>query len=349
MDVELLTTGARQWADFLGRSDHDFYHLPAYVEFCAANDGGTACAAYVTDGDRALLLPLVLRTVNHLDGAVSVRDAASPYGYPGPLVRCDTASGMNAFLSGAFAAIVERLREEGMVSLFVRSHPILSPPLDPAGATVVTHGRTVSIDLTKPDDQLWRETTKGHRNEIAKAERDGHLARFDDSVSHLAAFASMYRETMARRQAAQEYHFPDAYFEGLRDALSTRLRLCVVEIDGTMAAGGLFVFTGGLAEYHLSATDPRFERQRPTKLMLHFVRTWAAAHGLTRFHLGGGVGGQEDTLFAFKAGFSTDRHQFQTLRAVCHEEAYAELVQRIAPEANPHDRTGFFPTYRRRR
>jgi hypothetical protein len=352
MNVELLTTGARQWADFLEHTEHDFYHLPSYVEFCAANDGGTACAAHVDDHGRSLLLPLILRPVPPFRRQRHSRDATSPYGYPGPLVRCEPAAQVDGFLSAAVAAIVERLRHDEIVSLFVRSHPLLSPPLEVDCATVVTHGRTVSVDLTRTSDELWRQTAKGHRTEIAKAEREGVGVRFDETFEHLPAFASMYRDTMARRHAAPDYHFPDAYFAGLQRALSTRLRLGVVEIDGAFAAGGLFVFTGGLVEYHLSATDARFERQRPTKLLLHFVRTWAAARGLTRFHLGGGVGGHEDTLFAFKAGFSPDRQPFQTLRAVCDEEAYGELVRSAAPDATPDaaldDRAGFFPAYRRK-
>ena len=54
-----------------------------------------------------------------------------------------------------------------------------------------------------------------------------------------------------------------------------------------------------------------FQRERPTKLMLHFVRTWAKDRGLRRLRLGGGVGGKEDSLYRFKAGFSTDRHAFE--------------------------------------
>ena len=42
---------------------------------------------------------------------------------------------------------------------------------------------------------------------------------------------------------------------------------------GEIAGGGLSVETRGLLQYHLSGSDHRFQRERPTKLMLHFVRT----------------------------------------------------------------------------
>ena len=81
--------------------------------------------------------------------------------------------------------------------------------------------------------------------------------------------------------------------------------------------------------------------------MLHFVRTWAKSRGLQRLHLGGGVGASEDSLFRFKAGFSTDRHPFRTLRVVLDELAYADLVRARQPQSDPGDHTGFFPLYRK--
>jgi lipid II:glycine glycyltransferase (peptidoglycan interpeptide bridge formation enzyme) len=186
-----------------------------------------------------------------------------------------------------------------------------------------------------------------HRNQIQKALRSGHRAYFDDGFERMDAFAAIYRETMGRVSASEYYQFADDYFRALREALGPRVRLCVVEIEGEVAAGGLFVETGPLLQYHLSATDGRFRREAPTKLMLHYVRGWAQERGVRCLHLGGGVGGAEDSLFAFKAGFATDRHRYRTLRVVTDRDAYAALVAAHDPSADPADCGGFFPLYRR--
>jgi GNAT superfamily N-acetyltransferase len=168
----------------------------------------------------------------------------------------------------------------------------------------------------------------------------------DERFEHLPAFVDIYRSTMKRVAASPYYLFPDSYFAELREALGPRLLLCLVEIGGQIAAGGLFVQTGSLMQYHLSGTHPRYLREGPTKVLLHVVRTWARDRGVRRLHVGGGVGGAEDSLFAFKAGFSPARHRYQTLRVVADETAYRELVRDRDPGLDPSDRRGFFPLYR---
>jgi lipid II:glycine glycyltransferase (peptidoglycan interpeptide bridge formation enzyme) len=229
----------------------------------------------------------------------------------------------------------------------VRGHPLLGPDLPPEIGTVIDHGPTVSIDLTRPEDELWRVMSSGHKAQIKKALRAGHRAFFDERFEHLDAFIALYRATMDRVGAEPHYFFGDRYFADLRQALGERLHLCLVEIGGEIAGGGLFVETGGLVQFHLSGTVDRFRRERPSKLMLHFVRGWAKERGGKRFHLGGGLGAAEDSLFEFKAGFATDRHEFRTLRVVTDEPAYAGLVHARDPGADATDRRGYFPLYRK--
>ena len=233
-----------------------------------------------------------------------------------------------------------------MVAVFVRLHPILNAA-PPAGiGTLVRHGDTVSIDLTHSIEEMWSETRADHRNQINRALRLGHVARIDEDWAHDRTFQGLYQTTMRRVGATESYLFDEAYFAELRALLGNRIHLCVVEIGGRVAAAGLFIETGGLVQYHLSATDEAFARDRPTKLMLHFARGWAKDRGNTRLHLGGGVGGRQDSLFDFKAGFSRDRHAFHTLRMVADPGRYAALVNAGRPTADPLDLTGYFPGYR---
>jgi lipid II:glycine glycyltransferase (peptidoglycan interpeptide bridge formation enzyme) len=155
---------------------------------------------------------------------------------------------------------------------------------------------------------------------------------------------------MSRVGATSYYFLEREYVVALREALGPRLKLAVVEIGDVVAAAGLFVETCGIIEYHLSGSDPAFARERPTKLMLHHVRGWAKARGNTAMHLGGGLGGAEDSLFEFKAGFSKLRAPFHTLRIVINDAAYRALSHSPTTDSVPFDTgdlTGFFPAYRR--
>jgi hypothetical protein len=347
MRAHLLGVDSPAWHSFLATARHDFYHLPAYVALSAEQDGGEPAALYVREGDRAMLLPLIIRPIPG-----GGRDATSPYGYPGPLVSGPD----DGFLERALQAGIGLLASRGIVSVFVRLHPLLNRVAPKGIGDVVRAGETVTIDLTLPEKELWQQTRANHRGEISRAIRAGRVVLFDDAWIHADAFGRLYRETMLRVSADPFYFFGDAYFSGLRAALGERLRLCVVEADGVLAAAGLFVETCGIVQYHLSAMDPAFAREGLTKLMIHSVRSWAKERGDRDLHLGGGVGGAEDPLFDFKSRFSPGRLTFRTLRIVVDQVQYAQLVKRQeeghagvqmpAGGAPVEGGVGFFPAYR---
>ena len=197
-------------------------------------------------------------------------DAISPYGYPGPIgVGTDDP----AFLRVALVAGLQVLRDAGIVSAFIRLHPLLNPVPPEGVGTLVRHGDTVSVDLALPREELWAQTRLNHRRDITRAIRLGYVARMDEEWRHVESFKRLYRQTMERHSATPFYFFDDGYFEGLHDALGDRLHLCVVEKAGVVAAAGLFVETDGIVQYHLSGTGDAFREGQPTKLMMHFVRT----------------------------------------------------------------------------
>ena len=338
LEGTLLQVDAPEWDAVLRATRHDFYHLPAYVALCAAQEPGEPRALMVTDGARTMLLPLVVRSI-----AGGGADATSPYGYPGPIGPGTDDPG---FLRLALVCGMNVLHEAGVVSAFVRLHPLLNREPPHGIGTLVPHGETVSIDLTHPAEQLWAQMRLNHRRDITRALRLGYVARIDTEWRHFERFKNLYRATMARRSAIPFYFFQDAYFDGLRDALGDTLHLCVVEKEGVIPAAGLFVETDGIVQYHLSGTDAAFHAIQPTKLMLDFVRDWAQGRGNEIMHLGGGVGGEHDSLLQFKVGFSPLRNTFSTLRVVVDERDYGRLVAARDSRLDPSSRTGFFPLYR---
>jgi ribosomal protein S18 acetylase RimI-like enzyme len=324
------------WTAVLAATRHDFHHLPAYARLSAEERSGRAVAVHVGDGQRSLLLPLVLRD---FDGET---DAVSPYGYPGPL----TTDPDPAFLRLGLAAARQALQNEGVVAAFVRLHPLINTtPVDGLG-TVVRHGDTVAIDLTFSPEEQWRRMRSNHRRDVARARREGWAAYVDVGWQHYDTFKRLYRATMDRHAAAGHYYFSDAYFHELRAALGETLQLWVVERGGEVAAAGLFVTTGDIMEYYLSGTDPTSPCPQPGKLMIHEAGVHGSTRGARTLLLGGGLGASGDSLMHFKAGFSPDRHAFSTLRLVIDWDAYRRLAAKHRPERDPDDTTGFFPVYR---
>ena len=283
-------------------------------------------------------MPLVLRPI---DDRADL-DATSPYGYPGPLVD---PSAEPAFLERACQAFARSLAGRGLVTAFVRMHPFLSPELSESlsrGRTV-RHGQTVSIDLGLEEDQMWEGIRSGHRAEIRRTREAGVEVTLDATWSRLDAFAQLYEETMMRVNAAPEYFFSPGYFSALRDLDGARTYLASALLAGEAVAMAIFLETSGIVQYHLSASRRLEPRLQPTKLLIDDVRSWASAAGHRILHLGGGLGGGEDGLFQFKAGFSGLRHDFHTWRLVLDQTRYESICSAAGVDAGDP----FFPAYRK--
>jgi GNAT acetyltransferase-like protein len=337
-DAGLLDPYAPDWGEALARTAHDVYHLPEYAALDAPLSGGAPAAFRYDEPGRVLLLPLVLRPIedSHL------RDAVSPYGYPGPVSNAGPAD--TGFWTRACRAMVEVLRKEGVVTAFVRLHPLLPAPLEALAAmgTVIHHGQTVSVDLTLSAEEMWRQTRRTHRNLINKARRAGVEVVVDD-WSRFDEWISTYHDNMRRVGASDYYFFSPRHFSALRRALGERVHLAVAIADGELLGGSLFFDYRGFMHMYLQSTRDGTTYDAD-KLLYDEVRRWGRDHGNTVFHLGGGLGGAHDSLFAYKAGFAQRRHEFHTWRVVTDPEAYADLLAPGVPAESTM--SGRFPPYR---
>ena len=175
------------------------------------------------------------------------------------------------------------------------------------------------------------------------------MVRIDEEWLKFETFLDVYHETMLRRGAERSYFYSREHFLELRKALGQHLLLCLTEIDGTVAAAAIFTEYNGVVNYHLSGTGAAFVRERPTKIMIDFMRRWAKDRGNHFLHLGGGLGGRQDSLFAFKAGFSDLRFPFSSLRVIIDGPTYRTLAGRweALTGISADDPEGYFPAYRK--
>jgi hypothetical protein len=342
MIAEVISAQDPRWRETLRTVQHDFYHLPEYIELCARYEGGEPCAVFVEDEGAHLLAPLLLRSLPEpLRAPADWRDASTPYGYPTPLVTDSSRT------ERLFEGLGTALKDVGAISIFARLHPLLrlSDGILLHG-TLVHHGPTVAVDVSADDEQLWRQTRNNHRSGINKLRRLGFIVAIDD-WSRYGDFQAIYLNTMNRVGASGFYQFDSHYFEELRGALGDSVHLLVVtDSSGEVSAGGLFTVIGDIAQYHLGGTSPDFLPQAPSKLMFHEARRWARDAGAKWLHLGGGLGATEDALYHFKRGFSEHQFEFWTFRSVLDLSRYRELNDRWIMRHGHAPGDEFFPAYR---
>jgi carbamoyl-phosphate synthase large subunit len=344
------------WIGVLQRArQHDFYFLPEYHALAERREEGEARLFVYEHAGYLIALPLIIRTLaDHTPigtAANTWRDATSVYGYSGPLYSHQDMP--CAVVRGFQRALTMALQELHVVSVFSRLHPLM-----PAQTTLLEglgdhqlDGATVSIDLSAAPVEQRAQYDGATKNRINRLLRSGATCVLDVEQRHLPEFIALYHETMRRVKAEQSYFFDQTYFSDLAKSLGRALKLFVVKMpDGQVISGGLFTLCDGIVQYHLGGTRDSALKLSPMMLIYETVRQWANENGAHTFHLGGGVGAKNDSLFQFKARFSRQRHQFFTWRWIVAPEAYRELSLLRDIWNSEHGlraiSASFFPAYR---
>jgi serine/alanine adding enzyme len=249
-------------------------------------------------------------------------DLTTPYGYGGP-------QGSGSGWREAFGAACA---ERGVVSEFVRFHPLRANHED-AGDIAVRHVQDmVTVDVAQDDDGLMAQMASAGRTAVRKAAKAGVEPR---PARDLGRFREMYVETMRRVGAAERYLFSPEFFDRLE-----RMGDGVVLLDADCAAG-LFLAGGGAMHYFLSASTDEGRAVSATNAVLFAAMRQAREAGLTTLHLGGGLV-DGDSLQRFKQSMGAGRAPFFVGSAIHDPGAYEELC--AAAGGGDGER---FPVYRR--
>jgi serine/alanine adding enzyme len=313
------------WDEVLAKlGQTDAYLLRGYVESACLLDDGRP--TLLRRGETVFACSV--RAIPESERA----DVTTPYGYGGPL---------GGSLQAFWPAYERWCAEHALVSTFVRFHPLAGNHRGaPEAMRLERLADTFVWSLEAGDlvDSMHRH----HRRVVRKAER-GLRTRVEPGPGALAAFVPLYEETMRRRDADRFYRFPPAYWEALRAGLGERLVLFETLDEEGIAAAALCLATPPWLHYHLGASAERARTSGATNLVLLAAARWGRDHGCVAFHLGGGVGGAEDSLWEYKRRFAPEGAREMWVGKLVHDaRAYAELAATEAVD-------GWFPAYRRPR
>lgn len=317
MKVELLS----HWNDLLAsfpETLQDVYFREEYVRLYETDTEKAYCAVCRED-DNMLLFPFLRRTFTY-SGEIYY-DFETAYGYGGPLCNCEDRD----FVIRALAAIKSYCNEHHYVAGFVRFHPLFQNQggFETVGR-VIEDRKTVAINLDQTMDEVWKnEIHSKNRNVIRKAEKAGCIFVVDDHFEHLQEFINLYDSTMDKLSADGFYYFDEAYYEHLKRGITDSFLGCVQNSDGQIISAAIFMYSGPYGHYHLSGSDRSQLAISPNNFMLWQAAIELQKRGVKRFHLGGGINGDEDnSLYQFKRRFSKDTCQFCIGKMVFNPELY---------------------------
>ena len=327
------------WDQQVAAFNFDIYHLSGWLKSSTIIDGGECKGLIVEAEDKQLLFPLIIRKINE-----EFWDATSTYGYGGPL-------GDNLLSVEDLNYLLEQtiifLKQHHCVSLFMRLHPILNANWNVGVGTVVTHGPTLSSDLTKTEEEHWSETQTRHRRGINKALKNSISTKIEKlNHENALSFCKIYTETMQHLNASDFYFFDQDYFLNLAKNLPDRLLLITAFDQDKPIAASIYTLCqeSQIMQYHLGGTLDTYRDLQPAKLITHVARTWGRENKYSLLHLGGGLGASLDSLYEYKKGFSSNEHLFKTHRIVVNQDIYIKLLDQ---NTKVGDITKFFTLYRK--
>ncbi len=305
----------------------DIYYLCEYAEMFRVHGDGKPMLIDFKDGEDRLCYVVMLQDIaedKRFKGNLEAGrffDCETPYGYGGPLIDKPLSDrGKETFR----AELIKYARMRGIVSQFVRFHPLLAnhEALPDLFQTRYLH-KTIYIDTASPELIMANMDSK-NRNMVRKAmKNDVTIVRRE--IEEYQDFIPIYEETMDKDNASEYYYFNEDYF---REQIKLKENACFFYAmkSGSPIAAAIMYYNDRFMHYHLAGTHTEYRKYSPSNLLLYEAACWASERGIKRFHLGGGIV-EDDNLFGFKKQFNkNDRLSFYIGRTIFDDDVYRKLL-----------------------
>lgn len=345
---------ANAWDEIVKSYDnHDVYYLSGYNKAFKINgDGEPVLIEWESGSGLSAICVLMLRNIaedlrfaNKID-AQGWLDATTPYGYGGfifnnPIIQSEEVANLKREL-------LEWGSANNIISIVMRLHPVLGNAIDAETfMDVRTLGNTITMDL-ESEEVINANLSSKNRNMIRKAQKSGvQIFHSKATPALMRDFKAIYEETMRRDEAAGYYYFDQDFYDSIMNDLSDNHEIFYAVYDEKIISMAIMIYSGQCLNYHLSGSLAEYRTLAAGNLLLNEAARWGAKNGFKTFHLGGGVGAGEDSLYKFKSAFNRNSDtQFALGSIIIDPERYEHLVKLRSEETSFNSDSKFFPLYR---
>jgi serine/alanine adding enzyme len=345
-EVVYTTEDASEWSSVLPDEESAF----GSVEFARVVEQhlGYRARLYVLQDDTSLIAyPFLMRPIRssllseEICGRVS--DTVSP-DFTGPLARGTPTRALVVEFQKRLSAF---LSSQNVVTEFIRLHPWKAFTGALRWQCLQVDREIVYIDLTWPEERLWRASFNGAcRKNINRSRRENVRIFAARTMGDIREFYRVYVDTMKQRNALGHYFFSLDYFAAIFDQLRGSARFVLAEYRNQVVAGTLYLHDRDDVYSYLGGADSNFQQVRPTNAIIYDTILWGQREGKKRLILGGGYS-PNDGILRFKASFSPQRSNFLVYRCVHLSEKYDALCRSWSSIYGRAAQTAaYFPRYR---
>lgn len=339
------------WSNIIKKfKKYDVYYLPEYTKAFQIHGDGEPLLFFYEGAEIKAINVVMKRDIafdEKFEGEIPSNtyfDITTPYGYGGFIIEGEVTKESLELLDEEYSSFC---REKGIISEFVRFHPVLNNCEKLKDIYAISQlGKTVTIELSSPE-QIWNNLIAKNRNVIRKAKKSGVEVFWGRNPELIEKFIELYNATMDKDNAKDYYYFKKDFYESVLKDLKYNSMIFYALHNGNVIAMSMVMFSNNQMHYHLSASDKEYQHLAPTNLLLYEVACWGAENGYKSFHLGGGLGSKEDSLYKFKKAFNRDSEtNFSIGRKIFSTETYNKLIEIRNKENDFSFNNLFFPTYR---
>ncbi|WP_316820084.1 GNAT family N-acetyltransferase [Pedobacter gandavensis] len=316
--------------------NYDFYHTWHYHSL---EKNGEPLLFVYEESNVFIALPLLKREINNS----GLFDLTSVYGYAGPISNLKFSEIHDQLLENFKDAFLSFMKTHGFISVFSRLNPFIDQKIliEKIGG-IWDNGKTIYMDLSISIEEQRAGYEKRLGRQIRQMRKMPYRIKEANSETEIRLFTAMYTDNMLRLGAGQRYFYDENYFLQLLSHRGNECKLIVIYLEDEMICGAVIMCSGNMIRNHLSATANAYVSHSPSKLLTDEISLIGRQLGKRYFHLGGGLGGKEDSLFKFKSSFSALLMEDSTWRFVSDSLVYNDLVEKRNESAN----LNYFPLYR---
>ena len=323
------------WTTYVRNSViYDFYHTWHYHSL---EKNGDPFLFVYEESDVFIALPLLKREIANS----GLYDLTSVYGYSGPISNRKFADIGDQILENFKYFFLNFMKTGRYICVFCRLNPFIDQKvlIEKIGG-ISNNGKTVYIDLSISIEEQRIGYEKRLGRQIRHLRKMPYVIKEAKTRDEIRSFTAMYNENMLRLKAEKSYFFNEDYFAAIIKKDTCKL---IVMHDGMkMICGAIIMCCGGIIRNHLSATAVDYVNQSPSKLLTDEISIIGRQRGMKYFHLGGGLGGREDSLFKFKSSFSNLFLEDSTWQFVSDTVTYNDLIKERKNDLD----INYFPLYR---
>jgi len=327
----LTTNDKKQWDEALLKLPTNlqdvYYSCDYYKIYENTSDSKGMCFLYEEDSE-IYLYPFLKTKIKEdytFDSTIYF-DIEGAYGYNGPLSNSDD----EQFLKNAESTFLESCYMENIIAEFTRFNPVLKNHNFANYFTKIKVNKNIVLDLSI--DDIWMNAyEQSTRKNIKKAERNGlstySVLAKEIKDDEMVAFTNIYKDTMNRKNASDNYYFSETYFKEI-SRIVNNTKFYFTKYENKIVSCELVLIGTEIVYSFLGGTLSDYFNLRANDILKHCIINESMQSGLKYYCLGGGTT-IEDGIFKYKKCFAKNGiHDFYIGKKIHNQKVYDVVINK---------------------